>query len=108
MALDCGEVINPYKADNWVFKANTFVSRIREHNQKFSYCGVNAHHKNSATERSIRTVSECARALILYAAFHWDREVTSNLWSMAIDYAVYLYNHLPNEQGIDPFEFLLE
>ena len=70
MALDFGVLINSYKADNGVFKANAFVSHIREHNQKLSYCGVNAHHKNGATERATRNVSECARALMLYAACH--------------------------------------
>ena len=84
MTFDCGVLINSYRADNGVFKANEFVAHIREHNQKLSYCGVNAHHTNGAAERSIRIVSECARALMLYAACHWDREVTSDLWPMAI------------------------
>ena len=70
MALDCGVLINSYRADNGVFKANEFVAHIREHNQNISYCGVNAHHKNGASERSFRTVSECARALMLYGAYH--------------------------------------
>ena len=102
MALDHGVLINSYKADNGIFKANEFVSHIREHNQKLSYYGVNAHHKNEAAEQAIRTVSKCARALMLYAACHWDCEVTSDLWPMAVDYTVYLYNHLPNEKGIAP------
>ena len=102
LALDFGVMIDLYKADNGIFKANAFVNHIREHNQKLSYCGVNAHHKNGVAERAIRTVSECARALMLHAAVHWKDSVTSELWPMAIDYAVYLYNHLPNAQGIAP------
>ena len=68
MALDFGVLTNSYKADNGVFKANVFFSRIREHSQKLSYCGVNVHHKNGAAERAIITVSECARDLMLYEA----------------------------------------
>ena len=102
LSLDHGVIVDSYKADNGVFKANQFVTHIRDHNQKLSYCGVNAHHKNGAAERAIRTVSECARALMLHAAVHWKEGVTSELWPMAIDYAVYLYNHLPNQQGIAP------
>ena len=34
MALDHGVLINSYRADNGIFKANEFVSHIREHNQK--------------------------------------------------------------------------
>ena len=65
---------------------------------------MNAHHKNGAAERAIRTVSGCARALLLFSACHWKGEVTSELWPMAVDYAVYLYNHLPNERGISPVD----
>ena len=104
MALDHGVLINEYRADNGIFKANEFVAHIRERNQKMSYCGVNAHHKNGVAERAVRTVSECARALLLHAACHWEHEVTSDLWPMAVDYAVYIYNRLPNEKGIAPID----
>ena len=108
MALDHGVLINEYRADNGTFKANEFVAHVREHSQKLSYCGVNAHHKNGVAERAVRTVSECARALMLYAACHWDSEVTSDLWPMAINYATYIYNHLPNEKGIAPIDLFTE
>ena len=102
LALDHGVIIANYHADNGTFKANSFVSHIREHNQKISYCGVNAHHKNAVAERSIRTVSECARALLLHAALHWKSGIDSSLWPLAVSYAAYTYNHLPNAQGIAP------
>ena len=47
-------------------------------------------------------VSECARAQLLHVAIHWKDGVTSELWPMAIDNAVYLYNHLYNEKSITP------
>ena len=102
LALDHGVIVSSYHADNGTFKANAFVSHIREHNQKIQYCGVNAHHKNAVAERSIRTVSECARALLLHAALHWKTGIDSSLWPMAVSYAAYLYNHLPNHRGIAP------
>ena len=98
LALDHGVLINFYKKDNDVFKANQF--RNREHNQKLSYCGVNDHHKNGATERVICTLSEYAWVLMLHADVHWDHGVKSEMWPIAVDYTVYLYNNLPNEQGI--------
>ena len=91
LALDHGVIINSYKADNGVFKANQFVTHIREHNQKLSYCGVNVHHNNGAAERSICTVSECARALLIHSVVHWEDGVTSELWHMAIEHTVYVY-----------------
>ena len=71
------------------------MAHIREHNQKLSYCGVNTHHKNGAAEQAICTVSECAGALMLHAEIHWKDAVASELWPIAVDYTVYLYNHLP-------------
>ena len=102
MALDYGVIVDSYKAGNGILKTNEYVNHIRKHNQKLSYCGVNTHHKNGVAERAIRTVSECARALMLHLAVHWKDTITSELWSMAVAYAVHLYNHLPNEKEISP------
>ena len=101
-ALDYGVLIDSYLADNGVFQANKFVAEIRERNQKINYCGVNAHHKNAVAERSIRSISECARALLLHASLRWKSGIDSSLWPMAVHYAVHLYNHMPNAQGIAP------
>jgi len=63
---------------------------------------MNAHHENGAAERSIRTVSECARSLMLHTVLHWEHGVISEMWPMAVNYAVYSYNYLPNEKVIAP------
>jgi hypothetical protein len=89
-------------ADNGVFKANAFVKHIQDHNQKLRFCGVNAHHQNAVAERSIRTVSECARSMLLHASMRWKDGIDSSLWPMAVSYATYLYNHLPQSNGIAP------
>jgi len=102
ISLDYGVIVASYHADNSTFKANEFVDHIREHNQKIQYCGVNAHHKNAVAERSIRTVSECARALLLHSALHWKTGIDSSLWPLAVSYAAFIYNHLSNAQGIAP------
>ena len=79
LALYHGVLIDSYKDGDGIFKSNTFVYHIREHNQKLIYCGVNAHHKNRAAEREIRIVSECARAQLLHTAMHWKDGVSSEL-----------------------------
>ena len=101
-ALNHGVLVDSYLADNGVFKANAFVQHIHTHNQRLSYCGVNAHHKNAIAERSIRTVSECARAMLLHSSLHWKDGIDSSLWPFAIEYASYIYNHLPSGGGIAP------
>lgn len=104
MALDSGVVILNYLGDNGVFSAKDFVKHIQEHNQRISYCGVNAHHQNAMAERSIRTVSEMARALLLHASTRWKGGIDSSLWPMAVDYATYIYNRCPNSHGVAPID----
>ena len=102
-ALDHGIIIHNYLGDNGIFKSKEFVKHLNEHNQKVSYCGVNAHHKNGIAERNIRTISDCARALLLHAALHWkDSPIDSSFWPFAVRYACYLFNHCPDSSGTCP------
>ena len=100
LALDCGVITENYLAGNGVFKANAFVCHLREHNQKAQYCGFNAHYKNAVAGQSIITVSACACLMLLHVSLHWKCAGDSSLWSMAVYYATYVYNHLPNEFGV--------
>ena len=102
MALHHGVVVEAYLTDSGAFKANAFVSHIREHSQRLRFCGANAHHKNGIAERAVQSVSNIARALILHASAHWKNGIDSSLWPMAVTYATHLYNHLPNAQGLCP------
>jgi hypothetical protein len=38
--------------------------------------------------------------MLLHATCHWKHGIDSSLWWMAVKYAVYLFNHLPNEQQL--------
>ena len=102
MAFEHGVVVQSYLTDSGAFKANAFVQQIRDHGQKIRYCGTNAHHQNGVAERSIRTVSNMARAMLLHSAAHWKAGVDSSLWPMAVTYAVYIYNNTPNAQNLCP------
>ena len=89
-------MVNTYLDDNSVFKENIFAQHIFENNQRISYCGANEHNQNVAAERSIYTVSEMARAMMLYLSIFWENGIGSNLWPMATSYSTYIYNHMPN------------
>ena len=56
LALEYGVIVENYLEDNDLFKASTLVQHLRDHNQRYQYCGVNIYHNNSMDERSIRTV----------------------------------------------------
>jgi hypothetical protein len=102
MAIHHGVVVESYLTDSGAFKANAFVKQIREHEQRIRYCGANAHHKNGVAERAVQSVSNMARAILLHASAHWKNGIDSSLWPMAVTYATYIYNHLPNAQGLCP------
>ena len=45
--------------------------------------------------------------MILHAALHWPEEADLNLWPLAMDYAVHIWNNLPcQENGITPNEII--
>ena len=100
MAFEHGIVIQSYLTDKGAFKANTFVQQIRDHAQQIKYCGTNAHHQNGIAERSIRTVSNMARAMLLHSSAHWKDGIDSSLWPMAVTYAAHIYNNTPNAQNL--------
>ena len=103
LPLDNGVVVDSYLADNGIFKSHKFVQHIHEHNQRLKFCGVNAHHKNGVAERSIRTVSEMARAMLLHATLHWKgNAIKSDLWPLAVAYATHMYNMIPNQHDLCP------
>ena len=73
---------------------------------KTKYCGVGAHHHNGITEHTIRSISDCARTMLLHAMIHWPEETSLDLWLFAIDYAVHLINCLlKGPSGLSPQEF---
>jgi hypothetical protein len=60
-----------------------------------SYSGVGAHHQNGVAERSIQTITSWARAMMLHSIIHWPGEARLELWPMAMDQAIYLWNNSP-------------
>ena len=94
--------MNEYMADDKIFKENSFVTHIFDHNRKVNYCGVDVHHQNAVEEREIRTISEIARYMLFHPSLHWKGEVNRNICPIAVTNSTYMYSHLPNENGIFP------
>ena len=85
-----------YRADNGVYKSNEDLAKL---NQTIQFCGVGAHHHNGIAKRAIRTVTTCARTMMIHAILHNHKEVTTDLWPFAMEYAVYLWNKMPKKDG---------
>ena len=104
-AQTCGVDIVSYRGDNGVFKSKMYQDDLQRKKQSIRFSGVGAHHQNGVAERSIRTVSESARSMLIHAAIHWPEETSIHLWPFAMDYAIYVYNRLPKApQGQSPLE----
>jgi hypothetical protein len=86
--------VEHYQGDNGVFKTNEFKKDLLMHGQTIDYAGVGAHHQLGVAERVIQIILESARAMLLHAAIHWPNEFSVELWPFTMDYAVYLWNHM--------------
>ena len=104
-AMRHGIAIRGYRGDNGVFKSAMFKQSCADLNQTLEFCGVGAHHHNGVAERGIRTISTCARTMLLHSMVHWPEETKLDLWPFAVDYAVYLWNRMPREKSkVSPLE----
>jgi hypothetical protein len=100
-----GITIKEYHADNGVFASNAFKDECDSLSQLYSFSGVGAHHQNGVAERNIKTVAQWARANMLHFAHQWPAQASVCFWPQAIDYAILVFNRLPNlTNGISPNE----
>lgn len=105
-ADESGVVIQSYHTDNGVFKSDQFVTELLKNQQTIRFSGSGAAHQNGVAERAILNVVNMARTMMLHAAMRSaDGSLNTDLWSMAMDYAVWIYNHLPRrDSGASPEE----
>jgi hypothetical protein len=103
MAWDEGFKIKAYHSDNGIFAAADLQEHCKRQQQKFSFSGVDAKHQKGIAEWNIKTVVQWARINMLHLATHWPAEAHKRYWPQAIDYAVWVFNCLPNStSGISP------
>ncbi len=71
--------------------------------QRCLFSGVGAHHQNGIAEQNIKTVAQWAHANMLHFAHHWPAKANVRLWPKVIDYALWMFNSLPNlVNGLSP------
>ena len=92
----CGFSIKKYRTDNGVFTSKSFKDSLSEH-QYTDRSAVGAHHQNGVAEANIGRVQRMARSMMLHLRLHWPDEFSADLWPFALDYAVYIYNHIPTK-----------
>ena len=104
MCQDVGVSIKTYMSDNGkAFTSRDFTNHLTEFDQVSKLAGVGAHHHNAQAERSIRTIMTISRTMMMHAGIHWPEMAKASLWPMAVRYACYLWNHVPDPTtGLSP------
>ena len=96
-ASNNGVKIAKYHTDNGIFKSNAFLEELANHKQLINFSGVGAPHQNAIAERSICIITFMVRTMMAHVAMHQPKGViTVNLWPMVMDYAFWLFNHIPH------------
>ena len=105
-AFSSGVTIQAYHSDKGTFAAKDFVNAIDDAKQTIKYSGSHTGFQNGVAERAIQTIVSMARTMMLHAALRTpEKELSSDLWPMAMDYAVFIYNRLPNQStGYSPIK----
>ena len=103
-----GVVVQEYVSDNSsIFTSSAFSSSLLAFKQTSHFAGVGAHHQNGVAERAIQTIMSMACTVMLHATIRWGEVHTSTLWPMAVDYAVWIYNHMPDPKtGLAPIDLI--
>ena len=107
---DYGVVPQQYQSDNRKpFTSQGFTDNLSTFQQIIRFAGVGAHHHKGCAERSIQSVMLIARTMMLHAAIHWPETADPTLWSLAVQHAVYLVNHMPNlSTGVAPIDIFTQ
>ena len=108
-ASQVGRTIRRYHSDNGILTSDAFERSLQadhlEVKPLHTVSGVGAHHQNGGAERAIQTVTSMARTMMIHCHLHWPDGFSPNLWPMALDYAVWIYNHVPREDStLSPME----
>eukprot|EP00957_Ditylum_brightwellii_P152314 11596134-Ditylum_brightwellii.AAC.1 len=68
--------------------------------QPIRFSRVGTAHQNAVAERAIQTIIYMARTLLNHASLrNPSGTITANHWPMAMDYAAWVYNHMPAKEN---------
>ena len=104
LCLDNGTLIQSSLQTMDHLKQRTLLTIYEIKNRRIQYYVINAHYQNGIAERNIRTVSGMFRALILHAFLQLKNGIDRSFWPMVVEYATYIFNHLPSHNGHVPVD----
>lgn len=82
------------------------AEKLKQYARVIKVAGAGAYHHNRVARRAIGVVMAGARTTMLHAAIHWPDMADPQLWSMAVEHAVFSHNHVPRiKSGLWPINF---
>eukprot|EP00957_Ditylum_brightwellii_P034640 2626539-Ditylum_brightwellii.AAC.1 len=80
------------------------MSYLATKQQPIRFSGVGAVHQNAIAERAIQIITYMTRTLLIHTSLRSPSGIiTANHWPMAMNYVVWVYNHMPaKENGLSP------
>ena len=76
------------------------MDKFIEKDQHIRFSGAGAAHQNGVAKRGTQTVIRMSRTMLMNFAMRSPQvTITTELWPMAIDQAVWLYNWMPREDS---------
>ena len=96
VALHQGVDVKSYHTDNCIFKSKRIIHEILPSAKTIRYSGVGAKWQNGAAESAIGLVSSTAQTNMIHAGLHWREVEDTARWPLAVQHAVYMYNHTPS------------
>ena len=95
-----GMVIKGYHNYNAIFNASESLEELLEKQKNIKFNGAGASHKNGSAERTIKTVVTMAITTLMHNVLIFPEDTfTTDIWPMAMDYAVWVYNRIPDMQS---------
>ena len=94
---NAGVIPLEYISDNGsAFSSKSYSAHLSSFSQIQCFTGVGAHHHSGVAEKATQPIMSIARNMMLHLAIHWPEVSDPSLWPMAVQYATYLYNKVPD------------
>ena len=93
-------MIKGYQTNNGIFNDSEFMEDLLKKKKKIRFSGTDASYQNGAAERAIKELVTMARTMSIHAVIICPEDTLStDLWTMKMDYVVWVYNWIPDMQS---------
>ncbi|KAL7461612.1 hypothetical protein ACHAXS_002030 [Conticribra weissflogii] len=82
LALQGGNTIKLYHADNGRYVDKGFMEALDADNQTITFCAAGAQHQIGIIERQIEVVTEVVCTLLIHVQRHWLECVDTMVWTL--------------------------